>query len=204
MKKFLIMITLIPSICFSDGLIEETKALAGIAKCLYKKTATMCLVEDIYNKNDLEKVIPSSELYGKSKNYYLKSESRNWLKVNLGNESKEDILLVESNKLGFIETKFELEQPDDIDELAKKPLMEMANNLKSNPEKIEADFWPWVYNGAIYQVCYYTNKETVECMISAAANLDEGHVTLYSLVGDAESVNESALQIIASIDVPES
>ncbi len=202
MKRIIALATLIPSICLGVGVVDDAKGIVNVAKCLYKKTSTMCLVEDIFNKNDSVIITPATELYGKSAQYYLMSDSPNWRKVSLGPQKREDLLLVESNQLGFIETHFLPGTPVDVDKLAKKPLMTMSNNLQSEPDKIEADFWPWIDNGAIYQICYHTEKKTVECMISAAANLPNGHVTLYSLVGDASTANDSALQIIASIDVP--
>jgi hypothetical protein len=202
MKSIFILSVLVASNSFAGSLLDDVKGVFGVSQCLSKKTQTMCLVEDILNKNSSVPVLASTEIFGKSNKYYLTSGSSNWLKIDLSEKKMEDILLVDSQMMGFVEAKFKIGKSDAIDQLSKAPLMAIANSLKSEPEKVEADFWPWVDSGSIYQICYQTNKKTVECMISAAANLPDGHVTLYSVSTSINSVTDSALEVIVSIDLP--
>ncbi len=204
LRFFIFLAIVLPINVSADTLFGKAIEFLDSTICLYKKTETMCFVEDIAD-NASETVLISSKIYGKSEKYYLVSEHENWLKVTLDKKSKDDLLLVDSNNLGFISVVFKEEVVNSFENMAKEPLMEMAGTLESEPEKVEADFWPWKSNGSMYLLCYETNKETVECMLSAVANIPEGHVVFFSLFSDSDNdvLIDSTMQFILSIDIPE-
>lgn len=191
---------LLPSVCFAESLIQKAEKTIDMMACLAKRTSTMCIIEGSLRESHSEQVESLTAIYGQSKKYYLVTKSSNWLKMWPNQQRKEDLVLYHKDALGFIEGNVKESENKNIKRSAKKELEEIINKLGAEPQIIEIEFEPWKENGIIYQICYNTNKKTVECMTSAAANIATGHVTLFSIASDENSMIESVIQIIASLE----
>ncbi len=201
MKVLAVIILLAFSIqCVAQSIIESTKSKIKTMECLTRKTETMCFIESMAKIDPVEDMETKKAVYGKSNTYYLVSKKSTWLKVKLNSKRTEDLVLVESESLAFIQADIEKGKSKNFKKSAKKPLKKLLKKLNAEPDVVEAGFPPWSKNGVIYQVCYNTAKKTVECMISAAANLPSGHVTIFSISSDTNDIVDSVVQIIASLD----
>lgn len=91
---------------------------------------------------------------------------------------------------------------DSYETVAKQALQELAEKLQTEPDPIPLEVWPYETDGIFYELCYNTNKETVECMYSAAANIPGGMVKIFSLTAAEDQLIEDIVYLVMSLDLP--
>ncbi|TQV74688.1 hypothetical protein FLL45_06930 [Aliikangiella marina] len=182
------------------GFLDKAKMMYDATVCATEHTKTICVMKLLLSNGEQTPLSQGSKAEGQSKKYFLVSPNDNWVKLKIG-KARNDLVIGEKTGFGMVYVDWLDEPFVDFHENAKQPLMELAKQLKSEPEYVELDVWPYKENGAVYLVCYVTNIKTEECMWSATANVNGGAVRIFSTSSGTEAMIGDVVGLIASIDV---
>lgn len=199
---FLIVLIVSPTVVYSESFLDKMKASVKMALCLEKKTETMCTYEamlEMGTSNGLKKDEIKS---GQSQQYVLTMPNANWLHMYPEQKRQEDLVLMESSGHAVIQVDWFAGTGGDYKAAAREELKDLIDALESEPTDVALDIWPFKENGVFYEMCYNTDKETVECMYSAVANIPGGMVQIFAHAEAEDKYIEDIVNIIASIDIP--
>lgn len=203
MKKYLLIISLaFPALAYSASFLDKVKSVFSIGECLQTKTETMCTYEQLFALNESSVLEKEQTLMGASAMYVLFAPSSNWYKMFPGEKRKEDLVMMDKSGHAMVQVDWLANGESDYKAVAKEELKEISEALQAEPTEIALDVWPYNESGVFYEICYNTNKKTVECMYSAVANIPGGMVNIFAHTASDEKLVEDIVYIIASIDVP--
>lgn len=186
----------------AESALEKAKGIYDMAKCLRKNTQTMCIIRGIADSEKV-RLQESQWVGGRAKTYVVQTPDGNWYRSMIRPKSGADEMTVFNESVNaFISFTWTEGQDTAYDDIAKKPLMDLADKLDVELEPIAIPVWPFEDDGVFYELCYRTNKKTEECMYSAAAYMPGGTIGIYSLLASEDALIEDVLTIILSIDVP--
>jgi len=204
MKKWLFTLVLIlPLTAHAGSFLDKISSVFNIATCLEEKTKTMCMYEQLFSISESSALAKEQNVMGTSASYVLTSPNADWYRMFPGENRKEDLVLMDKSGHAMMQVDWIVGGDGDYKKAAREELKEITDALQAEPTEIELDVWPYKENGVFYEICYNTNKETVECMYSAVANIPGGMVSIFAHTASDEKLVEDIVYIIASIDIPE-
>jgi len=201
MVRLFFVLVLLTSSVQASSITDNIKNKLKAAECALNRTETMCLIEGLLDLAPTEPVQVKTAIFGRSGKYYLVTGHANWLKAWSNAKRKEDLLLIDKDGKSFVEVHWLSGQQVDFKKLAGDKLKTIADTIKSKPNVVPVNFWPYSKNGIIYNICYETKLKTQECMFSAAANLPEGTVAFFATTQMRKDIVNNISQLIASLDI---
>lgn len=194
----LISLFLCSSSISAESLSETVKGTYKMAKCLNKKTKTMCLIEFMYDDLKKSKLKKDMPLQGQSKKYTVYSPNSNWFKVIPKVKRKhEDLQMVEKSKQAYVQVSWD-KPGSDYKKIAQKNIDHLVKKFKDH--EVPVEFEPYHKNGVLYEVCYKTVKKTEECIFSAAAKLKGGVVSFFTMTSSDEKLIEDIIYVLSSVE----
>ncbi len=194
------LIVFAPLLLLSWGT-QAAEAEAETDGCLKEKTQVVCLNERLLASGAGKSLPNDSLVVGLSSAYTLSVPSDQWVHMWPGLERPEDLLLVHSSGQAFVQVDWLGGQMVPYDLAALEQVEKMALKLDAEPVPIPVDVWPYQEQGAIYELCYFTDKDTRECMYSAVALMPGGTVRFLAMTALEEALMVEVLKLILSIDI---
>ena len=189
-------------VCQGEENADQAKTIFNMAKCMLKKTGTMCAFEELLNTAPSEPIQKDVEVSGNTNRYFVKVPSDDWRILWPGEKRAIDLELIHKSGHATVMVSWHEGEVDTYEKHAREFIEPLAAKLETEPENIPLDVWPYNEGGVFYALCYLTNIKTEECFYSASANMPDGVVTISSIAEYNDLVSDEIIQITASIDSP--
>lgn len=201
--RILIFILLaMPVTAQAESVIDKAKSIFNMAMCMQESTQTMCIYEKLVASSPNQSLLSEELITGQSGAYTLNAPNSNWKKLWPKQKRAEDLVVMDQSGHAFVQVDWVANSTDSYEAVAKKGLQELADKLQTEPGPIPLEVWPYETDGIFYELCYTTNKETVECLYSAAANIPGGMVKIFSLTAAEDQLIEDIVYLVMSLDIP--
>lgn len=201
-RILLISLLAFPFSGHAESFIDKAKGIFDMAMCMQKSTQTMCIYEKLVASSPNAAIKKDGIIMGQSGMYTLSVPNSNWKKLWPRQKRTEDLVVMDQSGHAFVQVDWVADSTASYEAAAKEPLQDLADKLNTEPTPVALEVWPFETDGIFYEICYNTNKETVECLYSAAANIPGGMVKIFSLTAAEDQLVEDIVYLVMSLDIP--